>query len=255
MITYSILFQSIKNGLKKFRDFSDLFCKNKSLFGTIALKRDSFAISQGQISSIISTSNLSSTDVDFSFDAGGRLDFTSRSIGQQSRIVLTQNAASDSAAAITSLGINVNQAVQGSGDTQFKLHVTDRTLNFQIGANQSQALGFEIINTTAEALGLKGLDITNIKAATKALGSIDKAVQIISSERSKLGSLQNRLTSTINNLTVTATNLTATESKIRDVDVAKETVEFTRSQILIQAGTAQLAQAKALPQNAMQLLQ
>ncbi|PCJ18723.1 MAG: hypothetical protein COB02_09815 [Candidatus Cloacimonadota bacterium] len=219
------------------------------------MKTDSFAVSQEQITSVITASNLSSTDIGFSFDAGGRLDFTSRSIGESSRIVLTQNSASDSSASLNSLGLSVNQAVQGSGDTKFKLHVTDRTLNFQIGANQSQALGFEIINTTAEALGIKGLDITNIKAATRALGRIDKAVQIISSERSKLGSLQNRLTSTINNLTVTSTNLQATESKIRDVDVAKETVNFTRNQILIQAGTAQLAQAKGLPQNALQLLQ
>ena len=77
----------------------------------------------------------------------------------------------------------------------------------------------------------------------------------ISSERSKLGSLQNRLNSTINNLNVTTTNLQATESKIRDVDIATETLEFTRSQIMIQAGTAQLAQAKGLSQNALSLLQ
>ena len=66
--------------------------------------------------------------------------------------------------------------------------------------------------------------------------------------------MQNRLTSTINNLTVTTNNLQAAESRIRDVDIAVETVSFTRTQILIQAGTAQLAQANALPQQALQLL-
>ena len=222
--------------------------------GSDQLKISSFAMSQGQITSVIGATNLSSTSVDFSFDAGGRLDFASRSIGESSRIVLTQNAASDTANAITSLGINTNQAVQGDGKTSFNLHIADRSLNFQIGANQKQAIKFGVINTSAEALGLKGLDITNVESATRALGAIDKAVQTISSERSKLGSLQNRMNSTINNLTVTATNLQSTESKIRDVDVAKETVEFTRNQIMMQAGTAQLAQAKGLNQNAMQLM-
>ena len=139
-----------------------------------------------------------------------------------------------------------NTAAQGSGETEFNMHVTDRTLKFQIGANKSQQLGFAIVNTSAESLQLNGLDITSTRAATKALGLIDAAVNRISSERSKLGSLQNRLNSTINNLNVTSTNLQATESKIRDVDIATETLEFTRSQIMIQAGTAQLAQAKGL---------
>ncbi|PCJ18177.1 MAG: hypothetical protein COB02_11350 [Candidatus Cloacimonadota bacterium] len=214
----------------------------------------SFSLSKGEITSIISNSNLSSTDIDFSFDAAGRLDFTSRSVGESSRIVLSQVASTDSSNSLNSFGFSVNQAVQGEGKTSFNLHVADRSLNFQIGANQKQAIKFGVINTSAEALGLKGLDITNVKSATRALGAIDNAVQIISSERSKLGSLQNRLNSTINNLTVTATNLQSTESKIRDVDVAKETVEFTRNQIMMQAGTAQLAQAKGLSQNALQLL-
>ncbi|PCJ18721.1 MAG: hypothetical protein COB02_09805 [Candidatus Cloacimonadota bacterium] len=218
------------------------------------LKTDSFAISQGQITSVLGATNLSSTNVNFSFDAGGRLDFTSRSIGEESRIVLTQNSASDSSASLSSLGFNVNQSVQGSGKTSFNLHVADNSLNFQIGANKGQSLQFQVANFSAESLGLKGLDITNTNSATRALGLIDAAVQKVSSERSKLGSLQNRMTSTVNNLTVTSTNLQATESKIRDVDIAKETVEFTRNQILIQAGTAQLAQAKGLGNTALQLL-
>ncbi|PCJ18178.1 MAG: hypothetical protein COB02_11355 [Candidatus Cloacimonadota bacterium] len=214
----------------------------------------SFSLSKADITSIIDASNLSSTDIDFSFDAAGRLDFTSRSVGESSRIVISNVGNTDSINALNSYGFDTNQAVQGDGKTSFNLHVADRSLNFQIGANQKQAIQFGIINTSAEALGLKGLDITNVKSATRALGAIDTAVQIISSERSKLGSLQNRLNSTINNLTVTATNLQSTESKIRDVDVAKETVEFTRNQIMMQAGTAQLAQAKGLNQNALQLL-
>jgi len=216
---------------------------------------ESFTISQDQITSIINDSTLKTTDVDFNFDVGGRLDFFSRSAGKDARVLLSTTSAQQETVGRVGIGIDFSSAVQGSGTTDFILHVSDRALRFQVGANKSQHLQFEIVNTSAEALGLKGLDITNVKTATKALGDIDRAVNTISSERSKLGSLQNRMTSTIRNLTVTSTNLTATESLIRDVDVAKETIDFTRSQILIQAGTAQLAQARGLSQNAIQLLQ
>ena len=219
-----------------------------------ASTNESFTISQSTLTSILDNSSLKTTDVDFAFDAGGRLDFFSRSAGKDSRVVLTTSTANLETVGRVGFGIDFGAAVQGTGTTNFKLHVTDRSLTFQVGANKSQHLNFEIVNTGAEALGLKGLDVTNIKTATKALGDIDRAVNIISSERSKLGSLQNRMTSTIRNLTVTSTNLQSTESLIRDVDVAKETLNFTRSQILIQAGTAQLAQAQQLPQGALQLL-
>ena len=134
------------------------------------------------------------------------------------------------------------------------MHVTDKTLRFETGANQQQFHTFQIRNATADSLGLKGTDVTNIESATAALGKIDDAIQAVSSERSKLGAVQNRLSSTINNTTVTHSNLSSFESSIRDVDLAKETVEFTRRQILTQAGTAQLAQAKAIPQGGLQLL-
>ena len=230
--------------------------------GNVASSGENFVIAKEQVTSILNDSNLSTTDVGYRFDAGNRLDFFSRSAGEGSRIVFSTavtNTGQTSASAvnnvaINSLGLDMGLAKQGSGKTNFNLHVADRSLKFQIGANKSQHLDFSVINSSAEALGLKGLDVTNVKAATRALGSIDTAVATISSERSKLGSLQNRLNSTINNLTVTATNLQSTESKIRDVDIAKETVDFTRNQILMQAGTAQLSQAKGLSQSALQLL-
>ena len=230
--------------------------------GNVESSGENFVIAKEQVTSILDASNLSSTDVGYRFDAGNRLDFFSRSAGESSRIVFSTNVANtgqSTAAAVnnvasTSLGLDMGQAKQGTGKTNFNLHVADRSLKFQIGANKSQHLDFSVINSSAEALGLKGLDVTNVKAATRALGSIDDAVGTISSERAKLGSLQNRLNSTINNLTVTATNLQSTESKIRDVDIAKETVDFTRNQILMQAGTAQLSQSRGLSQTALQLL-
>ena len=218
---------------------------------------EKFTIAKEQIASIFDNGNggLNTTDVAYQFDAGNRLEFYSRSAGDSSRVVLNTTIPAQATHALNAFGIDFNTAAQGSGETEFNMHVTDRTLKFQIGANKSQQLGFAIVNTSAESLQLNGLDITSTRAATKALGLIDAAVNRISSERSKLGSLQNRLNSTINNLNVTTTNLQATESKIRDVDIATETLEFTRSQIMIQAGTAQLAQAKGLSQNALQLLQ
>lgn len=239
---------------------------NGSLAPTAALgATTSFTMSRQSIAAKLDASSLGNTDVGYEFDAGGRLDFFTRSAGKDSRIVLSTQtavvttgvaptAAQSTSNMIAALGINASQSVQGSGQTQYRLHVADRSLNFQIGANENQAVKFGIINTSSRALGLSGLDVTNVRSATRALGAIDRAVNIISSERSKLGSLQNRLNSTVNNLTVTTTNLQSTESKIRDVDVAMETVEFTRNQILLQAGTGQLAQAKALPQQALQLL-
>ena len=215
---------------------------------------ENFTIAKEQVTSILNQSNISTTDVAWRFDSGNRLDFYSRSAGEGSRIVMQTSNAAQGTIALAGLGIDMNTAQQGSGKTNFNLHVADRSLKFQIGANKSQHLDFSVINTSAAALGLEGLDLTNVKAATRALGAIDEAVSRVSSERSKLGSLQNRMNSTINNLTVTATNLQSTESKIRDVDIAKETVEFSRNQILMQAGTAQLAQARGLSQNALQLL-
>ena len=215
-------------------------------------------ISKEMLASILDNGshNLNTTDVAYRFDAGNRLEFYNEAPVIQLRVVLdTGNDGDHATRALKAFGIDFNTAAQGSGETEFNMHVTDRTLKFQIGANKSQQLGFAIVNTSAESLQLNGLDITSTRAATKALGLIDAAVNRISSERSKLGSLQNRLNSTINNLNVTSTNLQATESKIRDVDIATETLEFTRSQIMIQAGTAQEAQAKGLSQNALQLLQ
>ena len=90
--------------------------------------------------------------------------------------------------------------------------------------------------------------------ATEAINLIDSAITSVSNQRSSLGAIQNRFDHTINNLNVANENLTASESRIRDTDMASEMVQFTRSQILSQAGTAMLAQAKSLPQSVLQLL-
>ncbi|MED5040777.1 flagellin [Geobacillus stearothermophilus] len=90
--------------------------------------------------------------------------------------------------------------------------------------------------------------------AEQAITIIDDAIKMVSAERSKLGAYQNRLEHTINNLGTSAENLTAAESRIRDVDMAKEMMEFTKNNILTQAAQAMLAQANQQPQGVLQLL-
>lgn len=107
------------------------------------------------------------------------------------------------------------------------------------------------------AVGTKaaiGIDISTQAAADKAITTINNALNKVSEERSKLGANQNRLEHTINNLGATAENLAAAESRIRDVDMAKEMMEFTKNNILTQAAQAMLAQANSLPQGVLQLL-
>jgi len=140
----------------------------------------------------------------------------------------------------------------GSGTTF--VHIADRTLVLHVGANQMQDIGVGIANMSADALGVHNLLVSDNVRANQAIGKLDIAINRVSTERAKLGAIQNRLDHTINNLTVAAENLTAAEPRIRDVDMAKEMMNFTRWTILNQSATAMLAQANQLPQNVLQLL-
>ncbi|MFZ5647484.1 MAG: flagellin [Bacillota bacterium] len=137
----------------------------------------------------------------------------------------------------------------------------DNTLNFQIGANQGQTMNLAInsmkaynLNVATDVSGTTGLDLSTSSKATAAITTIDNAINTVSAERSKLGAVQNRLEHTINNLGTSSENLTAAESRIRDVDMAKEMMEFTKMNILSQAAQAMLAQANQQPQGVLQLL-
>jgi flagellin len=134
------------------------------------------------------------------------------------------------------------------------VHIADNTMVFQIGANPLQDVGAAIGDMRARALGVNNILVTDRDHAAASISKLDAAIQRVSSERSKMGALQNRLDHTINNLGVASENLTAAESRIRDLDFAKEMMAFTRSQIMLQAGTAMLAQANMKPQSVLQLL-
>ena len=131
-------------------------------------------------------------------------------------------------------------------------------LKLQIGANKDQTMDVSISDMRASALGgvnkINGTSVTDETSAATALESIEFALQEVSEQRSKLGAYQNRLEHTINNLSTAAENLTAAESRIRDVDMAQEMMEFTKTSILMQASQAMLAQANQMPQGVLQLL-
>jgi len=114
------------------------------------------------------------------------------------------------------------------------------------------------VTTTALAddatVKVGGIDVSSQNSADKAITTIQSAIETVSAERSKLGSYQNRLEHTINNLGTSSENLTAAESRVRDVDMAKEMMEFTKNNILSQAAQAMLAQANQQPQGVLQLL-
>lgn len=138
------------------------------------------------------------------------------------------------------------------------------SFNLQIGANEGQSITLDIGAMDATSLNVatgtdesdtEGLDISTGAADFDAvIGALDTAIETVSGERAKLGATQNRLDHTINNLNATSENLTAAESRIRDVDMAKEMMEFTKNNILSQASTSMMAQANQMPQNVLRLL-
>lgn len=123
-----------------------------------------------------------------------------------------------------------------------------------IGANQGQNITVDIASMTASGLGVNNVSVASQANADAAISTINSGINRLSAQRSKLGAIQNRLEHTIRNLDNSAENLQAAESRIRDADMAKEMMNFTRSNILQQASIAMLAQANMAPQSVLQLL-
>ncbi|MBN2528281.1 MAG: flagellin FliC [Deltaproteobacteria bacterium] len=131
------------------------------------------------------------------------------------------------------------------------------TLQVGIGttsANDQLTVDFKDVRATSSSINVSTQNISTASGAQSAISAIDTAITNLSEQRGKLGAFQNRLESTVRNLATTRENLSASNSRIRDVDVASESVDMTRSQILMQAGTAVLAQANGLPSMALALI-
>ena len=134
---------------------------------------------------------------------------------------------------------------------------TTGSISFQIGTDKSDndKISTTVTSATVSRLGFAGAQVSTSAGALSALSQMDTALASISTMRATLGAVQNRLQSTINNLQVGVENNSAALSRIRDVDVAAETANMTRANILVQAGLSVLAQANASPQTALKLLQ
>jgi flagellin len=164
------------------------------------------------------------------------------------------------AIAISGVGSDIAQGITASGAA-----AVANTAGgvFQVGANVTDTNQIHVsiddvritsgTNTTYTALA--NIDVTNTTQNTISATLVDAAIASVSALRGQLGADQNRFQSTIANLQVTTENLSASESRIRDTDMASEMVNFTKNQILLQAGTAMLAQANAAPQTVLKLLQ
>ena len=138
---------------------------------------------------------------------------------------------------------------------------SDRIMQFHIGANMDQNARVYIGTMTAMALGLKGsqdsgeaVTIATPETANSTLGTVDAALKTVSKQRADLGAYQNRFEMAAKGVDIAAENTQAAESRIRDTDMAREIVEFTKNQILTQSGTAMLAQANSQSQNVLALL-
>ena len=143
--------------------------------------------------------------------------------------------------------------------TEIALHVgesssDDNTLKVTLAAMNASSITGKV-GTATKTVDLTAINLTTVDGAKSAIDDINDAIDVISSMRSDFGALQNRLEHTINNLGVQAENITAAESRIRDVDMAKEMMAYTKNNILVQASQAMLAQANQVPQGVLQLLQ
>ncbi|MFP4697740.1 MAG: flagellin [Eubacteriales bacterium] len=150
-------------------------------------------------------------------------------------------------------GIVANNA---NNPVQATINVLDAgPLDLQIGANEGQSMEVRIQNLSPKALGMDKMNLSTASGAQKAITTVDSAIDMISSVRSKLGAYQNRLEHTVANLSVAAENMTESLSRIEDADMAFEMAEYTQKNVLSQAGVSMLAQANQRPQSILQLLQ
>ena len=140
------------------------------------------------------------------------------------------------------------QALTSGSSISFTMQV-----GFKSGTGNT--LTMDLNQLTISTLGISSVNVSSAANAQSALSNIDSAISSVATARAEYGSLQNRFEATIANLQISSENLTAAESRIRDADIAYETSQFTKNQVLVQTGIAVLAQANTLPQQALALLQ
>jgi flagellin len=150
---------------------------------------------------------------------------------------------------VNQLASEIERLGQSADFNGIKLLNTAQTISFQVGANDGETIGVATISL-GQTLPATVFNLSN----GADISEIDAAIDQISAQRAVFGAVQNRFEHSLSNIAIYQENLVAAESRIRDVDMASETVEMTKNQILSQAGTAMLAQANQLPQNVLSLL-
>ena len=182
--------------------------------------------------------------------------------GNGKEIQLTQKVGTDKDEFKVSLNgtdLGDKAEVTKEGITKRAEETSEGKVSVQVGANASQSMSIEIGDMRAQALKIvndkgRGLSVETAQSANEAITAFDAALNAVSSQRANLGAVQNRLEYTISNLDNTAENLTSAESTLRDVDMAKEMMEYSKNNILNQAAQAMISQANQQPQNVLQLL-
>ena len=218
---------------------------------------------------VVDLKDLDTTDTDFADKAIDRLTkaaannkmFTVGDDKQPGRVTLHEHKANanafDAGKGGTDLTTFENVQKQISFSVASKTESTGNSLRLQIGdtSDSYNQLEVNVANCSVEGLGIKDVDISTQDGAAAAVAAINDAIDYVSTVRGNLGATQNRLEHTINNLEATTTNITEAESRIRDTDMAKEMMAYTKNNILVQASQAMLAQANQVPQGVLQLLQ
>ena len=178
---------------------------------------------------------------------------------------LATQAANDTNTATdrTALQAEVDQLVSEVNRIQSTTHFNTMNLldgsftgkNLQVGSLAGQKIQLSINNMDATSLGINALSLSTFEKAGSAITKVQAAVDLVSTQRSTLGAVQNRLEHTINNLDTTSENTQAAESRIRDTDMASEMVEYSKNNILAQAGQSMLTQANQATQGVLSILQ
>ena len=183
----------------------------------------------------------------------GGISFGSGTFGASSNTTL--NFGSGTSTATTLADMKIGESITFVfGKHEAAKGELENSVMLQIGANAGQMTFLSAGDMRAEALGVKALDISSKFGAMNAVETVQNALEKVSAQRSLLGAMQNRLEHTIKNVDTSSENLQASESRIRDVDMAKEMMTFTKNNILQQASQAMLAQANQLPNQVLQLL-
>jgi flagellin len=209
-----------------------------------------FASTAAEIQSKLRSTLLAGTASQAEF--ASRLTVTGAASGAGS--VLTVRVEGVTSGASVTLG---GAALTPLGLSATAVTVTNAGSRFQVGAGTSaeEQITLAINDTSSTALNIGTIAINTDDTTTNAaIAALDLAITQVSAQRGELGALQNRFESMVANLATTTENLTASESRIRDVDMAAEMVEFTKNQVLSQAGMAMLAQANQIPQGILSLL-